>query len=49
MKRLIWIGIIAFFCLQGMAQTTNKTVVVKKPTTTKQTVKKPVATKTTTT
>ncbi|MBQ8710842.1 MAG: DUF4886 domain-containing protein [Bacteroidaceae bacterium] len=49
MKRLIWIGIIAFFCLQGMAQTTNKTVVVRKPTTTKQTVKKPVATKTTTT
>ena len=49
MKRLIWIGIIAFFCLQGMAQTTNKTVAVKKPTTTKQTVKKPVATKTTTT
>ena len=49
MKRLISIGIISFFCLQGMAQTTNKTVVVKKPTTTKQTVKKPVATKTTTT
>lgn len=36
-------------CLQGMAQTTNKTAVVKKPTTTKPAAKKPVATKTTTT
>ncbi len=36
-------------CLQGMAQTTNKTAVVKKPTTTKPAAKKPVVTKTTTT
>ena len=49
MKRLIWIGMLMLLCLQGMAQTTNKTVVVKKPTTTKPAAKKPVATKTTTT
>ena len=39
MKRLIWIGMLAVLCMQGMAQT-NKTTVVKKPTTTKQTTTK---------
>ena len=48
MKRIIWIGMLACLCLQGMAQT--KTTTVKKTTTTKTaTAKKPANTKTITT
>ena len=50
MKRIIWIGMLAFLCLQGMAQTkttTGKTVVVKKTTVKKSTTDKAATTPTT--